>query len=128
MPSEIPWDEGIPMWPYLRILNPVMAPKMPTNTTIVAVRDGMPPMLCVTSIAIGVVTDFAASESTTMRDAPKYCARATTDTMPTRHPTSCDMNIGTISCFMEWSCLYSGTPSDTTAGLSQKSIFEPLNL
>lgn len=84
---------------------PVTAPNIPTKTTIVAVSDGMPPMLRVTSIAIGVVTDFAASDNTTSFDAPAYWAIATTEMMPTRQPTSCDINIGIISCFMEWSCL-----------------------
>ena len=48
----------------------MMAPKIPTNTTIVAVRAGMPPTLLVTSMAIGVVTDLAANESTTSVEAP----------------------------------------------------------
>ena len=45
-------------------LNPTMPPKMPTLTTTAAVNEGMPPSVEVTSIAIGVVTDLAASDIT----------------------------------------------------------------
>lgn len=105
VPREMPCEDGMPMWPYFKIRKPVMAPKMPTKTTIVAVSDGMPPMLWVTSMAIGVVTDLAARDRTTSLEAPKYWASMTTDTIPTMQPTNCDMNIGIISCLMECSCL-----------------------
>ena len=64
---------------------------------MVAVSAGMPPTLSVTSMAIGVVTDLAASESTTSVLAPIRRAIPTTDTTPTTQPANCDSSMGKIS-------------------------------
>ena len=66
-------------------------------TTMAAVSDGMPPTACVTSMAMGVVTDFDASDTTTIGVAPSSLAVSTTLTMPTTQPMNCDMRMG-MSC------------------------------
>ena len=76
-----------------------MPPKMPTLTTTAAVSDGMPPSELVTSMAIGVVTDFAASDITTSCDAPQTSATHTTEMMPEMQPPSADSVMGS-SCFL----------------------------
>ena len=73
-------------------------------------------------MAIGVVTDFGARERITSCEAPISLAISTTETTPTKQPANCDNNMGS-NCFLIVSnCKYRGTPSATTAGLSQNSI------
>ena len=57
-----------------KTLNPKMAPKMPVHTTDDTVSAGIPPVNSDTCIAIGVVTDLGASESTTSSVAPSHLA------------------------------------------------------
>ena len=103
----------------------MIPPKMPTLTTTAAVSDGMPPNDPVTSIAIGVVTDLAAKDITISCDAPHKSATITTEMMPDMHPPRADKVIGS-NCFLTVdNCLYKGTPSATTAGLSQNSMYLP---
>ena len=85
----------------------------------------MPPIDFAISIAMGVVTAFGASDMTTSRVAPKNSARITTETMPATHPASSDKSSGSNCFLMAFSCLYSGMPRATTAGLSQKSMYSP---
>ena len=73
-------------------------------TTTAAVREGIPPRLCVTSIAIGVVTDLLAIERIITSDAPQSFATVTTLTIPTKQPTSCDKTIGSHRRLMASSC------------------------
>ena len=107
-------------------LKPTTPPMSPVITTMAAVSDGMPPSVCVTSIAMGVVTDLLASDATTSREAPSMRAVATTLMMPTMHPIICEASIGNICFLICDSCRYSGTPRATTAGFSQNSIICPL--
>ena len=80
------------------VLKPQIAPSKPTATTTAAVSDGIPPIALVTSMAIGVVTDFGASERITSCEAPMSLAISTTEITPTIHPASWDRRIGK-SCF-----------------------------
>ncbi len=98
VPIESPWAMGLLTRDSFIILKPVMPPNMPVHTTTAAVSAGMPPMACVTSMAIGVVTDFDASDMTTSRDAPSICATMTTDAMPTMHPATSARRMGR-NCF-----------------------------
>ena len=59
---------------------------MPAAITVAAVMAGIPPMLFVISIAIGLVTDLAAKLNTTSRSAPISLARYTALTMPIMLP------------------------------------------
>ena len=97
VPKLIPRAIGLFTRPTCRIRTPNIAPKSPTHITMAAVSDGMPPSCPVTSIAIGVVTDFGAKDIITESEAPIHFATNTTDTTPTTQPASCDMIIG-INC------------------------------
>lgn len=50
-------------------------------------------------MAMGVVTDFDASDTITSCVAPNSLATSTTETMPTRQPTNSEMMMGR-SCFL----------------------------
>ena len=80
--------------PTESVLNPMIAPISPVITTIAAVSEGIPPNTCVTSIAIGVVTDLLASDINTVSEAPSTLAMITTLTIPAMQPTICDANMG----------------------------------
>ena len=107
------------------VLYPHTAHSKPTLTTTAAVSEGMPPTAFVTSMAIGVVTDFDANDKITSFEAPIFCATYTTEMMPTTQPASSLSMMGTRSFFIFSSCMYKGTPSATTAGRSQNSIMWP---
>ena len=62
-----------------------------------AVSEGIPPRVRHTSIAMGVVTLFGASDTTTAFEAPSHWAVTTADTMPTTQPTVCESKMG-MSC------------------------------
>ena len=59
----------------------MIAPVMPVRMTNTAVRDGMPPIFSAMPMAIGVVTDFGASDNSVWRLAPKAHAMPTADTI-----------------------------------------------
>lgn len=128
VPIDRPCAIGLFILPTVRVLNPIKAPMIPVITTTAAVREGIPPTLCVTSIAIGVVTDLLASDSIMASGAPNTLATTTALTIPTRQPTSCDITMGNHSFFIASSCRYRGTPRATTAGFNQKSISSELCL
>ena len=99
VPIDNPCAIGLFTCPIDNTLNPKIAPKIPTHTTTAAVSEGIPPTACVTSMAIGVVTDLEASDTMTSCVAPKSLATPTTETIPTRQPTNCDTMMGR-SCFL----------------------------
>lgn len=70
VPIERPCAIGLPTCMIFIVLKPQIAPSKPTATTTAAVSDGIPPIALVTSMAIGVVTDFGASERITSCEAP----------------------------------------------------------
>ena len=121
-PMDRPRAIGLLTRPMDRVLKPIIAPISPVITTMAAVSEGIPPSTCVTSMAIGVVTDLLASDRTTASDAPNTLEMTTTLTMPTMQPTVCEANIGRNWLLMEESWRYSGTPRATTAGFSQNAI------
>ena len=49
----------------------MIEPRMPVSTTTTAASAGMPPTVSVSAMAIGAVTDLAASEARISRGAPK---------------------------------------------------------
>ena len=85
-PIERPKAMGLFTCPTESVLNPMMAPISPVITTMAAVSEGIPPSTCVTSMAIGVVTDLLASDINTASDAPKTLAMTTTLTIPAMQP------------------------------------------
>lgn len=88
VPMERPCAIGLPTCMIFMVLKPQIAPNRPTATTTAAVSDGIPPMALVTSIAIGVVTDFGASDRITSCEAPINFAISTTEITPTMQPAS----------------------------------------
>ena len=128
VPMDNPWAMGLSTCPQLRTLNPSTAPNRPTHTTTAAVSEGIPPTLLVTSIAMGVVTDLAASEVMIVGLAPSHLAVMTTETIPTRQPVSWEIRMGSSCFFISRNWRYKGTPKATTAGFSQNSIKCPPRL
>ena len=61
---------------------------MPVSTTRTAASAGMPPIVSVSAMAIGAVTDFAASEARIARGAPSAQAIATAEPMAVSEPAS----------------------------------------
>ena len=119
---EIPCAIGFFTRVNFMIPYPKIAPKMPTTITTEAVSGGIPPIDLEISMAIGVVTDFGASEKITSLDAPISLAISTTETTPAMQPANCETRIG-IACFLIFSnCKYNGTPNATTAGFRKNSI------
>ena len=53
VPSDNPCAMGLLTFMICNVLKPSTAPSKPTQTTTAAVSDGMPPMVFVTSMAIG---------------------------------------------------------------------------
>ena len=62
--------------------------------TVAAVMAGMPPMVRVISMAMGLVTDLAASERMTSRSAPSHLAKYMPVMMPVTLPASCETMTG----------------------------------
>ncbi len=87
-------EVGGPTVLLLSSLKPIICPIMPARITVAAVMAGMPPMLRVISSAIGLVTDLAASESTTSRSAPSHLAKYMPVMMPVMLPANCEVIIG----------------------------------
>ena len=100
VPIDNPCAIGLPIFNNWSILNPQIAPNNPTKITTAAVKAGIPPIVFVTSIAIGVVTDFGAKDNMISWLAPIALAISTTETTPTKHPASCERTIGNICFFI----------------------------
>ncbi|MNT11298.1 hypothetical protein D3C72_1461710 [compost metagenome] len=96
------------------------APMMPVAITSTAVSDGRPPIFSATPIAIGMVTDFGASERTVSGEAPSSQAMPTADTTATTEPATRPASSGNTWVRSLGSCMYSGTASATVAGPSRK--------
>jgi hypothetical protein len=69
-------------------MGPSVAPIMPVRTTAAAVSDGSPPWSRLNSTAMAVVTDLAASDSSTGVGRPASAAMPSTDAMVAIEPTS----------------------------------------
>lgn len=85
VPIDSPPAIGLLMRFMRTMENPAILPKIPVQTTTAAVNAGMPPMVCETSMAIGVVTAFGARERTTSGVACNRRATKTTDTSCLQH-------------------------------------------
>ena len=62
-PIASPFATGLLIFISFMIGGPMILPMIPAQTTMTAVSPGIPPLLPASSIAIGVVTDFGASEA-----------------------------------------------------------------
>lgn len=107
--------------PKIFITNgPTMLPKIPTATTMTAVREGMPPDFSAMPIAIGVVTDFGSSVATNAASAPISSPIAITLT----NPDNCSDKDGRQDrnhiSFQVLDLLYSTYPNATTDGPNRK--------
>ena len=95
-PLESPCAIGLLMPTNLRNGNPMTAPRIPVRMTMMAVNEGMPPVIWATSIANGVVADFGAREMATSRVAPRYFAIRNAETAPTAQAVNWLARIGTV--------------------------------
>ena len=98
VPIDKPCAMGLPTCPTCNTLNPQMAPNSPTTITTAAVNEGMPPTESETSIAIGVVTDFGASDIITSGSCTHQFRDNGYRNQPTIHPANWEIRIGN-SCF-----------------------------
>ena len=64
----------------------MILPMIPAQTTMTAVSPGIPPLLPASSIAIGVVTDFGASEAMSELFTPRRCPTPMIEPIPTIAP------------------------------------------
>ena len=99
---------------------PSTTPARPVINTKTAASDGLPPICSATPIAIGVVTDFGASDSATGRDAPS--ARAIRIALPAAVTAPARMagRMAKALRLMLASAAYIGTAKATVAGPSRK--------
>ena len=104
VPIDKPRAIGLLTCPMAKVLNPSIAPSIPVITTTAAVSEGIPPRACVTSMAMGVVTDLDAIEMITTSDALNNLAINTTLTIPTKQPTNCESTMGSHSFLMASNC------------------------
>ncbi len=92
----------------------------PVTTANTAASGGKPPIFSAMPIAMGVVTDFGASDSSVAGVAPSTAAIASTDTTAVAAPTHSAHAIGSASRRTLGHSRASGTASATTAGPSRK--------
>ena len=75
----------------------MIAPMMPVRMTATAVSDGSACSDSLMPIATPAVTDFGASDSTTVRGRPAASASNTTETIAVTEPTTSAASIGRIA-------------------------------
>ena len=104
---------------------PMMIAVSPVSSTNTAASDGEPPICSAMPMAIGVVTDLGASDSTTMREAPSQRAISMALAAATREPARIDGTMAGAARRMRPRLACIGTASATVAGPSRNCTYWP---
>src|SRR5690606_27381437 len=125
VPSAVPMAVSLVIPNILNMYVPKTLPKMPTAITTAAVIAGIPETDLVISMAMGVVTDFAANDLTIrLGDSNQIRLNNTINILETPPMTTAVKNgiiLLLISSYLSWN----NTPRATTEGPRKKLMYCP---
>src|SRR5215471_764315 len=116
VPSAIPRAMGRRTRAHDRHDGPNIAPMVPVSTTTAAVNDGSPPCMRLSSTAIAVVTDLAASETSTGVERPNAAATPSIVNIVASDPATTPATRGSNANLSWRRCKYTGTANAAVAG------------